>query len=365
MIKKRDTFLTNRWKRILIILPALVLMYLVSYIIDPFNIYWNDFFSRSWQNIITDLFSSFIFCLTVSESSIFISNKLNTRISWTEHPGRRFFIEALLNLIVVLVALFIINIYCFYFSDAAELSVMSANVTSIEETRGMIQWLAVSAIIAFVIIGVNTGNFLISNWKNASLKAVELNQVAMEAELQSLKLQIDPHFVFNNLSVLSELILENQQLGYEYAENFAKIYRYLLVNSKKNVILLEDELKFLHSYMFLIHHRFGEGVHFEINVDEKSSQLYMPPLTLQLLVENALKHNKTNKREPLQVSIYTNNSRELIVENVLLPIEKPMDSSGIGIKNIIRRYNLLSEKEPQIIKTDTSYKVVIPLIDLP
>lgn len=233
MIKKRDTFLTNRWKRILIILPALVLMYLVSYIIDPFNIYWNDFFSRSWQNIITDLFSSFIFCLTVSESSIFISNKLNTRISWTEHPGRRFFIEALLNLIVVLVALFIINIYCFYFSDAAELSVMSANVTSIEETRGMIQWLAVSAIIAFVIIGVNTGNFLISNWKNASLKAVELNQVAMEAELQSLKLQIDPHFVFNNLSVLSELILENQQLGYEYAENFAKIYRYLLVNSKK------------------------------------------------------------------------------------------------------------------------------------
>jgi LytS/YehU family sensor histidine kinase len=184
----------------------------------------------------------------------------------------------------------------------------------------------------------------------------------MESELQALKLQIDPHFVFNNLSVLSELILENQKLGYEYAENFSKIYRYMLVSSKKNIIPLENELRFLNAYMFLIKHRIGQGVDFEINVSEESKQLYMPPLTLQLLIENALKHNKTNRKHPLLIRIYTNDKNELIVENELLPIEKPLESSGIGIRNIVRRYSLLSEKQPDIVKSENSFKVTIPLI---
>ena len=116
--------------------------------------------------------------------------------------------------------------------------------------------------------------------------------------------------------------------------------------------------------MFLIEHRFGEAVTFNINVHNDCKHLYMPPLTLQLLVENVLKHNKTTKKAPLHVSIYTNDAQSLIIENTLLPIELPLESSGIGIKNIIRRYNLLSDKEPQIIKTDTSFKVIIPLIKL-
>lgn len=237
-------------------------------------------------------------------------------------------------------------------------------ISTNEEYRGWLQWIVITSMFAFLIIGINAGNYMIVNWKNAAIRATELNQVAMEAELQSLKLQIDPHFVFNNLSVLSELILEDQQLGYDYAENFSRIYRYLLLNSKKNTIFLEEELKFLNSYMFLIRHRFGEGVNFDIDIDSESRQLSMPPLTLQLLVENALKHNRTSKKEPLRVRISTNDKQELIVENALLPIEKPLDSSGIGIKNIIRRYHLLSEKEPKIIKSEASFKVIIPLIKI-
>lgn len=306
---------------------------------------------------------TFSFCFLISEISILIGRQLNKMLTWTEQPAKRFAIEATLNLIAILFLHFVIHLIYTYGIVRDQTCIVNANA-ALEKARGVVNWIIISSMIAFVIIGINMGNYLVFNWTNAALEAAELNQVAMEAELQSLKLQIDPHFVFNNLSVLSELILEDQQLGYEYAENFAKIYRYLLVNSKKDVILLEEELKFLRSYMFLIEHRFGEAVIFNINVSNECKQLYMPPLTLQLLVENTLKHNKTSKKTPLNVYIYTNDKQELIVENALLPIERPLESSGIGIKNIIRRYNLLSEKEPQIIKTSTSFKVIIPLIKL-
>lgn len=334
------------------------MMYAVAYMIDPFAVYWKSYLQRSILDITEDWLITFIFCMAVSEGSIIISNQLNKKIPWTESPDKRFLWEGTLNLLLIALIHSIITFYCMLTEAGENSSVIATN----EEFRGWLQWIVITSMFALLIVGINVGNYLIVNWKNAAIRATELNQVAMEAELQSLKLQIDPHFVFNNLSVLSELILEDQQLGYDYAENFSRIYRYLLLNSKKNTILLEDELKFLHSYMFLIQHRFGEGVQFDINIDSESKQLSMPPLTLQLLVENALKHNRTSKKEPLRVSIYTNDKQELIVENVLLPIEKPLDSSGIGIKNIIRRYNLLSEKEPKIIKSEASFKVIIPLI---
>lgn len=358
---KKDTFLNNKGKRILFIVSAFLLLYLVSYIIDPYSPCWKNYFTRDIPDIIIDWSISLLFCFLVSETSIFIGLKLNRYIQWTEKPSRRLLIETSLNLLaVILIHLLTNSVFTYYYGD----SDVSMVTNSIEKNRGDLQWLVVSTIIALMIMAINIGNYLILNWKNEAVKTAELNQLVIEAELQSLKLQIDPHFVFNNLSVLSELILENQQLGYEYAENFSKIYRYMLVNSKKDTILLEDELKFLNSYMFLIKHRVGEGVSFCVEVDKESRRLSMPPLTLQLLVENALKHNKTSKKDPLQIRIYNTDDCRLIVENALLPIEKPLNSSGIGIKNIIRRYKLLSEKEPEIIKDDTSFKVIIPLIKL-
>ncbi|MDJ1470710.1 histidine kinase [Cytophagaceae bacterium DM2B3-1] len=362
MGKERDTFLNNNGKRILFTVFAFVLLYLVSYIIDPYSSYWPNFFVRSWREVLEECLISLVFCFLISESSIRISSELNKRISWTQFAGRRLIVETGLTLLTVLLINLIINFLCSSISSD-ETSVITPEI-SIEQTRGMLQWIMVSIMIAFMIMGINTGNYLIVNWKNEAIRSAELNQVAMEAELQSLKLQIDPHFVFNNLSVLSEMILEDQQLGYEYAENFSRIYRYLLVNSKKDLISLEDELKFLNSYMFLIEHRVGEGVHFDIDVDKELRNLHMPPLTLQLLVENALKHNKTSKKDPLKIRIYNNDKQELIVENSFLPIEKPLDSSGIGIRNIIRRYNLLSVQEPRIVQDDVSFKVILSLIKL-
>lgn len=357
-----DTLLNNKFKRVLFLISILFLQYLISYLMDPYSTYWDDYFHRNILYLIAELVLSFLFCFFLYESIRFVGLKLNKVIPWTKSPSKRILIESTSTFFIVLLLNFIITVSCLFFSDDP-LSLVGLNM-SIEETKGLIQWMVSSFIIAFIIMGVNIANQLIVDWKNEALRASKLNQIATEAELQALKSQIDPHFVFNNLSVLSELILEDQQLGYEYTENFSKIYRYMLVNSKKDLISVQDELRFLESYMFLIKHRIGDGVNFEIKVDSQIDHLYMPPLTLQLLVENALKHNKTLRSAPLIINIYNNDKQELIIENSLYPIEKTLASSGIGIENIVKRYRLLSPKSPEIIKTETTFCVIIPLISL-
>nr|WP_255700795.1 histidine kinase [Flavobacterium sp. F-30] len=220
-----------------------------------------------------------------------------------------------------------------------------------------------------MVSALNTGDFLLRNWKNANIKAAqykinaaENKQLLAEIELQSLKLQLDPHFVFNNLSVLSELILKDQQLGYDFTENFAKVYRYLLVNSKKPLVLLKEELEFLDAYLFLIKNRIGDGCDFKIDIDPSKLNMSIPPITLQLFIENALKHNRTEEENPLIVQVYSNENDELIVSNNLLPLIKKAPSTGIGLKNIISRYALLSDREVFVEENNETFTVKVPLI---
>lgn len=358
-MKKAEELISNNKKRVLFTLLSFFAINLVAYIIDPFSHYWQNYFERTTGNLLMDWGSTLVCCLAISELSIFVHNRLNKVLAWTEKATKRLLVEVAINLVGALLINLIVN-YCA--GDCYDQSQPASMNYSIEDTRGIIQWITISVMIALLIMSINIGIYLITNWKNEIVHATELKQVVLESELQSLKQQIDPHFVFNNLSVLSELILKDQQLGYEYAESFSKIYRYLLVNAKKNIISLQEELKFLDSYIFLIENRFGGGVTFDINVDPLKYSAQLPPLTLQLLVENALKHNQTSKKQPLKVKVYTTDRNALVVENVIMPMETIAHSSGIGISNIVRRYNLLSSLQPEIINDGLSFKVILPLL---
>ncbi|WP_316734944.1 sensor histidine kinase [Pedobacter aquatilis] len=362
-----DTFLSNKNRRIIFLFCTFVLFYLISFLFDPYAKFWKNYFDRSYWDILAEWLITFLFCFLVAEGAMVIHRKLNKKIPWTQHPGKRLLVETTLNIAVVL-SFIIMNIFCMYLiynkSEPADQQL------SVEDIRGIIQWLTVSLVISFIITGVNTGSFMINNWKSSELEVTEqklhvsqLSQASIEAELNALKLQLDPHFIFNNLSVLSELILEDQQLGYQYSENFAKVYRYLLVNSKKNLIPLADEIRFLNAYIFLIKQRIGDGVHFEINLKENIHHLSIPPLTLQLLIENAIKHNITNKQHPLIIKIYSDLEDTLIVENNIVKLEHPIvESTGIGLANIVRRFSLLSAKPPLIEASEHLFKVQINLI---
>ncbi|GEM65114.1 hypothetical protein SF1_30960 [Sphingobacterium faecium NBRC 15299] len=349
----------------LLVFFAFIIFYLVSYILNPYSDFWKEYLNRTFYEIVIEWIVTFLFCYLITESSILIHKKLNQRVPWTQNKSKRLLLEVSFNFGVVVI-LIMMNMLCFswIYSDLPDTDI------SMEEIKGLLQWIVISLVISFMIISINTVSYLIDNWIDTYMEmsqhkvhAVELRQASVEAELNTLKLQLDPHFIFNNLSVLSELILEDQQLGFEYSENFAKVYRFLLVNSKKNLISLEEEIKFLRAYIFLIENRVGIGVHFSIEIDERSKHMYIPPLTLQLLIENAIKHNATQQKNPLMISIYNPEVDQVVIENTRSPIDQTqITSTGIGLKNMNSRFKLLGKKIPKVFQNEHIFKVSIQLI---
>lgn len=351
-------------RRPILIFAAFFLSYIIGLIVDPFDPFWKGYFQRSIYTLLWEWLTSLIFWAIIVEVSIQIDNLFNKRIPWTGYPLKRLLIQTTLQILTIFTIVIIAEMIIFHEEN------FSSTTNWREMYVGFLRWTFTSVIMSFLISMINTGTYLITNLKTAimesaehKVKAAEHKQAAVEAELQALKLQLDPHFVFNNLSVLSELILKDQQLGYEYSENFSKVYRYLLLKADQNLVRLGEELKFLNAYIFLIQQRAGESVQFEIDINKELYTLQLPTLTLQMLLENALKHNKTLKSDPLHVRIYNRNNQELIIENTLIPLERKVISSGIGIKNIISRYRLISDKVPEIIKEDGMFKVIVPLLN--
>lgn len=154
---------------------------------------------------------------------------------------------------------------------------------------------------------------------------------AAQMQLEVLKSQIDPHFMFNNFSILSELIVEDTALAEKFLDNLSKVYRYVIQNLKRDTVSIEEEIAFLHSYIYLIKMRYEDAVC--INIDETLKQIdgQIPPVCLQLLVENAIKHNRASARHPLSIRVFREEN-DIVVENDLRPIASDFESTGIGNK---------------------------------
>ncbi|WP_183887624.1 sensor histidine kinase [Pedobacter cryoconitis] len=349
-------------KRLLMIAFTCIFSYATGFVIFPYS-YWIDYFGMPTSRIIMDILVNLLFYAAIVELSLFADKRLNKRISWMVRPLKRLLVQALYQILgVLLIVICMASIYLIFADFVGKPSPYIGLREAFYTLILVMFW-------GLMISAVNTGDFLLKNWKAEALKVAEFEikeaqnkQLAAEIELQALKLQLDPHFVFNNLSVLSELILKDQQLGHEYTENFAKVYRYLLINSKKKLITLREELKFLDAYLFLIRNRMGEGCVFQLNIDESRLNMLIPPVTLQLFIENAIKYNRTEEENPLVVRIYSNDNDELVVSNTLLPLIKMPDSTGLGLKNIRSRYALLGERKPVIEKDTQNFTIKVPLI---
>lgn len=196
----------------------------------------------------------------------------------------------------------------------------------------------------------------------ANTRLIKLEKENLQSQFDVLKQQVNPHFLFNSLNVLSSLIRINSEMAESFTERLAKVYRYVLENKDKDLIPLTTELDFLEAYLFLIRIRFEDKVNVITEINCNNEECFVVPLAIQLLIENAIKHNAFSRKKPLTIRIF-NEGGLLTVENNLQIRETNVVSTGVGLANISKRYSLLTDKPTQFEKTESLFIAKIPLLD--
>jgi len=206
--------------------------------------------------------------------------------------------------------------------------------------------------------------FLVKETESEMVKNEQLERTKAETELEALKNQIDPHFIFNSLNTLSHLIEEKPAKARLFNDNLADVYRYILQNKARGLVLLKEEMLFLQNYFSLLKIRFEKAVEMQVSIDEEEiGQYLIPPISLQILAENAIKHNEFSDAMPLVIRITISND-QLIVQNPVKKKNLRKLSSKIGLQNLQERYKLTTGKEILIKEEEGNFTVILPILKI-
>lgn len=232
------------------------------------------------------------------------------------------------------------------------------------KVQGIYTFAMVSTLISSIYIitaFMNNYNKAIEDKHDTKMMLMKEKETTLEAQFNALKMQINPHFLFNNFSTLSELIESEPETASLFLSHLSKVYRHIVRNLNVNLIDIKDELKFIDSYVYLMRLRHGEGIMITIDEELRNNNGKIPPASLQLLVENALKHNTFSVEKPLKIDIMFEDDR-LVVRNQKRHLLSAAESTGIGQANIIKRYSLLSAEKVLIEDSENYYSVSLPLL---
>lgn len=216
--------------------------------------------------------------------------------------------------------------------------------------------LVLSVLYYFIIHHLN----VLKQTQESLLEIEQLKQAKLSANIISLREQLSPHFLFNTLNTLGSI--STQEEVKIYVSELASVYRYLLAHSKRDTTTYRDELKFVASYLYIIKVRMEDAVVIDVRVDDSIADTFVPPLTLQLLIENAIKHNVASRSKPLRINIYVENNRFIVVGNNYRPKLYQQHTNGMGLSNIIERYRLLYNSEIIIAEPQDQFIVKLPII---
>ncbi|RPD47666.1 hypothetical protein DNI29_09445 [Hymenobacter sediminis] len=281
---------------------------------------------------------------------------LNRRVDWTIQPIRRFLITLSMSLVLSLIVIFLVT--------------TGFNVLYHHRPLSSITWRPfVMPLLITVVVSLfmHSRSFLLS-WRDATTQAERLQKENAQAQADSLRRQLDPHFLFNSLNALTSLVEENDPArATRFIRQLSQVYRYVLDSQDQEVVPLSEEIRFVEAYLFLQRTRLGEGVQVEMRLPPAALEtLVVPPLAVQLLLENALKHNATSQRDPLRIRIELDETaRTLAVRNIRRPRRLPDgESTGLGLKNLRARYAFLTSQPVLVEESDTEFGVVLPVLEL-
>ena len=217
-------------------------------------------------------------------------------------------------------------------------------------------------LLGITVIFFNVFYHAFNQKKELQSKMTSLKKEVVTSKYKSLKSQISPHFLFNSLNTLTSLMYEDRDLASDFVSRLASCYRYILDNREADLVSLENELAFLDSFMFMMKIRHEGAMEIKTDIGVDPSQYLIPTLTLQMLVENAMKHNLYSKERPMKIVVRTKGTQRLIVENTYRKRELEEPSTQLGIKNIQRRYGFYTNQEVLVETTADLFSIEIPLL---
>jgi sensor histidine kinase YesM len=216
-------------------------------------------------------------------------------------------------------------------------------------------------IASFFMLSVYEAKYFYFQLKKSIIEKEQAKQAQIRSELQGLRNQVNPHFLFNSMNTLMNIVVEDQQLAVNFLRKLSKVYRYVLENRTEETLPLVKELDFIKSYIFLQKERFKGNLEVIINIPERDLDKHIIPLSLQMLFENAIKHNIISKKKPLLIEVFVKNGK-LFVQNNLQRKVQIMDSTKVGLENIKTRYQFFTGETVEVMETKDAFTVAIPLL---
>jgi two-component system, LytTR family, sensor kinase len=299
-----------------------------------------------------DFIISIVITIIVWEGNLRIDSWMNEHFPWENKPSKRIFVHLPLSMVfsalVIYLSMLAFNKYVCEFPAHTKDKFMMASIV-------------IGMLITVIILSIEISSQFFINWKHSLVEMEKYKAESLQAQLQNLKDQVNPHFMFNNLSVLSSLVYKDQDKAVDFINQLSKVYRYLLDSRGTELVSLGEELAFIQSYTYLLQIRFDKNLRFDINIPEEKESLLLPPMALQMLVENAIKHNEISNELPLHVEINVKEDTLEISNNLQLR-SNPEVGSKTGLKNIKERYKFFTTEEVKVNEIKGKFIVAIPLL---
>lgn len=332
------------WILLCILGAGIAIVFYLLYTFDPERNNLNHLYI-SW---------TILSAIMVIAINMILNALLNRTLPWKERSAWRFIVHLVLG---TLLSLFALNVSYQFIK------------IWITEAPPVLQQLVLLNVFGIAVLlpiySVFFGIKFLRAWKKSDLETEILQKENARSQMMMLRNHLDPHFLFNNLNTLSSLIDVNPELSKRYLDKFAEVYRSILRTEQTDLTTVREELKMIDSYIFLLEIRFSECLFITIDVAEEQLDKAIPPLSIQMLIENALKHNIVSKKKPMHISVESSGSEFILVKNNLqLKQIEPHEVSGSGIQNIKKRYKFYTEQQVSVDQSEGSFIVCIPTLEV-
>lgn len=306
------------------------------------------------QNLISHILLTILITIMVWEGNLRIDMWLNKKLPWEEKTILRIVVQSISNLLYTVgVIYFSVIIYAHYL-----------NCFPLDgRNEKLIISIVIGVLVSFLIFSIEIGTLFFRQWKSSLIEIEKYKKENLQAQFENLKNQINPHFLFNSLSVLSSLVYKDSDKAVTFINQLSKVYRYLLDYKDKELVELKEEMDFIHSYCYLLKIRYEDNIDFQIQIPNEKLSFKIPPLALQILLENTIKHNIISSAQPLKVVIGTDDNYLIVKNNLQLRIHDEQ-TSKMGLKNISERYSYFTDRKVLIDDSKNNFTVKIPLLEI-